>query len=78
MAMGHTKLFNKIKGLTGDSPQEFVQNARIKYAARMLRERDDLNVSDVAYQLGFSSLNYFEKCFRKAFGKTPTAFRKQQ
>lgn len=78
MAMGHTKLFSKIKGLTGVSPQEFVQNARIKYAARMLRERDDLNVSDVAYQLGFSSLNYFEKCFRKAFGKTPTAFRKQQ
>jgi len=76
MAMGHTKLFNKIKGLTGGSPQEFIQNTRIKYAARMLREHPEFNVSDVAFQLGYSSLNYFEKCFRKAFGQTPSAYRK--
>lgn len=76
MAMGHTKLFNKIKGLTGDSPQALIQNVRIKYAAKLLHERDDLNVSDIAFQLGFSSLNYFEKCFKKNFGQTPSSFRK--
>ena len=78
MAMGHTKLFNKIKGLTGNSPQALIQNIRIKYAAELLHERNDLNVSDVAFQLGFSSLNYFEKCFRKTFGETPTSYRKHQ
>ena len=78
MAMGHTKLFNKIKGLTGNSPQALIQNIRIKYAAKLLHERNDLNVSDVAFQLGFSSLNYFEKCFRKTFGETPTSYRKHQ
>lgn len=76
MAMGHTKLFNKIKGLTGASPQEFIQSIRLKYAARLLREDASMNVSDVAYQLGYSSLNYFGKCFRNAFGQSPSAYRR--
>lgn len=76
MAMGHTKLFNKIKGLTGKSPQDFIQTIRMKYAAKTLREQSGLSVSDIAFQMGFSSLNYFEKCFKKAFGQTPSSFRR--
>ena len=75
--MGHTKLFNKIKGLTGHSPQELILSVKIKYAARMLREQTALNVSDIAYQLGYNSLNYFGKCFKSAFGMSPSAYRKE-
>lgn len=77
LAMGHTKLFNKIKGLTGRSPQELILSVKIKYAARMLREQTSLNVSDIAYQLGYNSLNYFGKCFKSAFGMSPSAYRKE-
>ena len=76
MAMGHTKLFNKIKGLTGSSPQELILNVKVKFAARMLKDRPELNVSDIAFQLGYNSLNYFGKCFKKAFGQSPTEYRK--
>ncbi|MCC8019056.1 MAG: response regulator [Rikenellaceae bacterium] len=75
LGMSRTKLFNKIKGITGQSPNEFIQSVKLKTAARMLRERADLNISDIAYLLGFSSLNYFGKYFRNAFGISPTAYR---
>ncbi|MCD8103391.1 MAG: response regulator [Alistipes sp.] len=75
LGMSRTKLFNKIKGITGQSPNEFIQSIKLKTAARMLRERADLNISDIAYLLGFSSLNYFGKYFRNAFGISPTAYR---
>lgn len=76
MAMGHTKFFNKVKGLTGSAPKELILSVKIKYAAKMLRERKNLNVSDIAYQLGYSSLNYFGKCFKEAYGVSPSAYRK--
>lgn len=76
MAMGHTKFFNKVKGLTGYSPKELILSVKIKYAAKMLRERRNLNISDITYMLGYSSLNYFGKCFKEAFGVSPSAYRK--
>lgn len=75
-AMSRTKLYNKIKGITGQSPHDFIQSVKLKTAARLLRENGDANISDIAYTLGFSSLNYFGKCFRSAFGISPTAYRK--
>lgn len=74
--MSRTKLYNKIKGITGQSPHNFIQSVKLKTAARLLREEGDANISDIAYTLGFSSLNYFGKCFRSAFGVSPTAYRK--
>lgn len=78
LAVSRTKLFLKMKGITGQSPHEFIQNIKLRVAARLLREQPDMNISDIAFYLGFSSLNYFGKYFRNFFGMSPSVYRKSQ
>ncbi|SHJ08988.1 helix-turn-helix domain-containing protein [Pseudozobellia thermophila] len=73
MHVSRSTLFRKLKGLTGMSPQEFMRTERLKCAAGLL-EQGPSRISDVAYQVGFSDPNYFSKCFRKFFGKSPSTF----
>ncbi len=75
MALGRTKLFNKIKGVTGQTPNEFILNIKMKKATRLLHNRRELNIADIAYMLGFSSPKYFSKCFKEQFGISPSEFR---
>lgn len=73
--MGRTKLFNKIKGITGLTPNEFVLNIKMKKAASLLKNSPDMTISEIAYQLGFSSSGYFGKCFKELYGVTPFNYR---
>jgi signal transduction histidine kinase/ligand-binding sensor domain-containing protein/DNA-binding response OmpR family regulator len=77
MALGRTKLFSKIKGITGQTPNDFILTIRLKKAAALLTGHPEYNVSDVCYETGFSSPKYFTKCFREHFGISPSAFRKE-
>ncbi len=77
MGISRTKLFLKMKGILGQTPHEFIQNIKLKVAARMLREHPEMNISDITYHLGFSSLNYFGKYFKNYFDLSPSAYRKQ-
>lgn len=76
MALGRTKLFSKIKGITGQTPNDFIVNIKLKKAAFWLNNNPELNISDITYKLGFSSPKYFSKCFKEQFGITPSAYRK--
>ena len=76
MAMGRTKLFSKIKGITGQTPNDFIITVKLKKAASMLSNSPEYNISDITYMLGFSSPKYFAKCFKDQFGVSPSAFRK--
>lgn len=76
LAISRTKLFLKMKGITGQTPHDFIQNIKLKAAAKMLRDNQEQNVSDIAYYLGFSSLNYFGKTFKDYFGMSPSTYRK--
>ena len=76
MALGRTKLFTKIKGITGKTPNDFIVNVRLKKAANMLTNNPEFNISDITYMLGFSSPKYFAKCFKEQFGVSPSAYRK--
>ncbi len=78
MAMGRTKLFSKIKGITGQTPNEFIVTVRLKKAAAMLAQHPEYNITDITYMLGFSSPKYFAKCFKEQFGVSPSAFRKSE
>lgn len=78
MALGRTKLFTKIKGITGQTPNDFILNVRLKKAATLLNNHPEYNISDVTYMLGFSSPKYFTKCFKDHFGTTPSEFRKSE
>jgi len=76
IALGRTKLFTKLKGITGQTPNEFIQNVRLKKAASLLSNNPEYNISDITYMLGFSSPKYFAKCFKEQFGVSPSAYRK--
>ncbi len=76
MALGRTKLFSKIKGITGQTPNDFIITVKMKKAAAMLTNNPEYNISDITYMLGFSSPKYFTKCFKEQFGVSPSAFRK--
>lgn len=69
-----TVMYNKIKGLTGLTPVDFVRQMRLKYAAGILRE-SDRNVSETAYLTGFNDVKYFSKCFKEMFGTSPKEYK---
>lgn len=75
LGMSRTKFFSKIKSLTGSSPSRMVMNYRLKKGAYLLEESDK-NISDIAYEVGFSSTPYFTKCFKEKFGKSPSQYSK--
>ena len=70
-------LHRKMKNITGISVSEFIRNIRMEQAARLLREQK-VNISQVAYSVGYSSLPYFSAVFRKHFGLAPREFADQQ
>ena len=76
IALGRTKLFTKLKGITGQTPNEFIQNVRLKKAASLLINNPEYNISDITYMLGFSTPKYFAKCFKEQFGVSPSSYRK--
>ena len=76
MALGRTVFFNKLKNLTGLSPVEFIREVRIKRAAQLL-ESGNYNVTEITYMVGMNDSRYFAKCFKTAYGVTPTEYRKQ-
>ena len=76
MNLSRSSLFNKLKGVTGLTPNNFISNIRLKKAAEMLLNNPELKISDVAYTLNFSSPRYFNKCFKDLFGYAPADYRK--
>jgi signal transduction histidine kinase/ligand-binding sensor domain-containing protein/AraC-like DNA-binding protein len=70
VGMSRVTLYRKIKGLTNQTTIEIIRNVRIKRAAQLL-ETKHYNVSEVAYMVGFTDLDYFRKCFKEQFKKTP-------
>jgi len=73
MGMSKTKLYHKIKKVTGLSIGEFVRTFRLKKAAYIITHEDIL-LTDVMYRVGIQTQSYFTKAFKKEFGKTPSQF----
>ncbi|MFC2154998.1 ATP-binding protein [Acidobacteriota bacterium] len=71
--MGRSTLNRKIKAVTGESTRQFVQSYRLKRAAQLLKANFG-NVTEVSFEVGFSSSGYFTKCFKKKFHQLPHAF----
>ena len=75
MNLSRVQLYRKVKALTGSSPVELLRIARLNRAYQMLLTTDK-NVSEVAYDVGFSAPAYFTKCFKDEFGMVPGEVRK--
>lgn len=75
--VGRTVFYNKIKSLTGGPPVQFLRQVRIKIAAKLLTS-NGYNISEIAYMTGFSDIKYFRKCFKGAYGVTPSEYKEKQ
>jgi ligand-binding sensor domain-containing protein/signal transduction histidine kinase/DNA-binding response OmpR family regulator len=76
IGMSRTKLYQKIKNVSGQSIGEFVRTIRLKKAAQLMTQQDT-SLSDVMYNVGIQTQSYFTKAFKKEFGKTPSQFLKE-
>ena len=73
IGMSRTKLYQKIKGLTGQSIVEFIRSFRLKKAIQIMTH-EDVSISEVIYRVGIQTHSHFTKSFKKEFGKTPSQF----
>ena len=76
VGISRAQLHRKMKELTGISISEFIRNIRLEQAARLLKEQK-INVTQVAYTVGFSNLAHFSTIFRKHFGVAPSEYAEQ-
>jgi len=60
----------------GDSPIDYLIRLRILQAANLLR-KEELNITEVAYRVGFQDSNYFARQFHRIMGTTPSIYRRQ-
>lgn len=70
LGFSRVQLYRKTKALTGYSPNELVRAQRLKKATLLLTTTEK-NISEIAYEVGFSSPSYFSKCYRDFYGETP-------
>lgn len=77
MATSRTVLYAKIKALTGQTVHEFIKSVRLKRSLKLLLEGRH-SINQVAFDVGFSSHSYFDKCFIKQFGMGPREYIRQK
>jgi len=71
--MSRSTLYRKIHALSGESPVEYLRSYRLKRAAQLL-ETKKMSITEVAFQVGFSSSAYFTKCFKEQFQQLPSLY----
>lgn len=76
VGLSRVHLFRKLKALTGFSPSQYIRNYKLDKALAII-ETEKIRVADLAYKVGFQDPNYFLKCFKEKFGKTPSEFAKK-
>lgn len=77
-AVGVSKslLNKKLQSLIGQSAGQFIRNYRLNIARELIlknRETKNMNIAEVAYEVGFNDPKYFTRCFTKHFNTTPSA-----
>ena len=75
--MGRSKMFARIKEITGLTPNEYTLKIKLTEALRMLQEEPQFNISEISYSLGFTSPRYFSRCFKAFYGVAPQSYRKK-
>ncbi len=73
IGLSKSQLYRKLISLTEKSPNEFIREWRLKEALKLLQKNSG-NVSQIAFETGFSSPSYFSKCFLKRFGHLPSDY----
>lgn len=74
LGLSRVQMYRKVKQLTGQSPVEIIRVTRLKKAEHLLKSTK-MTVSEISYDVGFSSPSYFSKCFKDYFGCQPGEMR---
>ena len=74
MGMGRVPFFHRIRNLTNKTPAELVRDMRLKHACILLK-RTNINMSELATNIGFMTAENFINIFREKFGMTPLEYR---
>ena len=69
--MAKTSLTRKVKALTGETPNQYLQSYRLERADQLLKAKQG-NVTEIAYKVGFSSSSYFARCYKAKFNRLPS------
>ena len=76
IGLSRVQLYRKVKALTGQTPVELLRRARLERGRRLI-EKTEKSVSEIAYEVGFTSPSYFNKCFKDEFGISPGVMREK-
>ncbi len=73
-AMSASTLLRKVKRLTGQTPQQYLQKLRLDAARQLLETGRHHTVARLAFNVGYRDARAFSRCFRARFGKSPSAY----
>ncbi len=73
VGVSRMQLYRKLHALTDMTVKEFIRHIRLKRAAQLLIQQK-LNVSEIAYDVGFKDLSHFRKCFKREFGMSASEY----
>ena len=74
MGMGRVPFFHKIRNITTKTPAEVVRDIRLKHACVLLT-KTNINMSELAINIGFSTAENFINIFKDKYGMTPLEYR---
>jgi len=77
MQMSRTQLHRKLKAMTTMSTSEFIRKQRLELAVKLLQTSNG-TIAEIAYEVGFNSPSYFNKCFKEMYQCTPNKFLTKQ
>ena len=75
--MSHASLHRKVRAITHGDISQFIREVRLRRAMEMLQKNEG-NVVEIAFRVGFGSASYFSRCFREYFGFPPGEVRKRE
>ncbi|QHT68065.1 response regulator [Rhodocytophaga rosea] len=76
LGMSRSQVHRKVKAITNQAPSDLIRAYRLQRAGEMIR-KDIGNLSEIAYQTGFSSLSHFSRSFHEAYGCSPSEYKKK-
>lgn len=73
MGLGRTTFYQKVKQITGLTPNDYVRTYRLKKAVSLM-DSGETRINEICYSVGFSSPSYFSKRFIQQFGCSPSDY----
>ena len=75
MGFSRSNLYRKLKAITDLPLNDLIRHKRLEIATQMLKQTE-MNITEIATATGFSTLAYFTKCFKSAYGVSPSEYQK--